>query len=181
MRNPAAHFVLFMVMAAILVGCAGSKKEMQTFRFRFVGARTSRSDATVMSKKEACTTIEFLCEPQGTSVYAYDNAGKKRGRLLGKTPFKREVMIYKITEYSDMTAEYEVDVRVEHQISGEIDYSDPESKSGEITFSFVFDKAGFEPKIERIAIPATNEMLIRALVGYPMPEYKLNVSLERRQ
>ncbi len=146
-----------------------------------------------MKKKESYTTIEFLSVPAGASVYVYEKAKKKRGIRLGKTPFNykvmtyyiteysdmsAEVMTYYITEYSDMSAEYTVDINIAHEVTCEIDYSDPGYTAGEVTFCFAFEKKGYRSKIDSIAIPATNEMLIRALIDYPMPEYKVEATLE---
>ncbi len=171
--------VLSVTAFQLICGCTGPKEAVKTYRFRFAEELSSRSSATVMKKKESYTTIEFLSVPAGASVYVYEKAKNKRGIHLGKTPLNYKVMTYYITEYSDMSAEYTVDINIAHEVTCEIDYSDPAYTAGEVTFCFAFEKKGYRSKIDSIAIPATNEMLIRALIDYPMPEYKVEATLEK--
>lgn len=179
MRSQTTIIALATAASLLLHGCAGLKKSGEKHYFRFANERTFRSKAIVLSKREVYATIEFQSEPGGASVYAYDHDRDKKSNYLGKTPFSYNVMVYHITDYADMTAEYEVTIDIVSTETGTIDYSDPDNKHGEITFSFLFKKKGYKPKIERVAVAATNETLVKALSGQPLPSYQFDVTLER--
>ena len=134
--------------------------------------------APVLREREVPTVNHFSSEPAGASVYAFDATYEKRHVFLGKTPCDATLMTFELSEYVDQTAEYAVNMTLPHRITRPIDYSDPENSYGEITFDFVFELTGYENRIEKVCVAATNEVLVKALALNRVPEYKLDVKIE---
>lgn len=169
--------ILIVAAFLLLSGCANLKRD--SYYFRFAGDRTIRSNAHIVKKETVYTVIEFLSEPTGVSVFAYDDREDQRGFYLGKTPFRYDAMAYNITNYADRTSEYDVEVFLPHIVTKTIDYSNPQNTSGELTFSVLIQKKGYESRIERVRVAATNEVLVKALVGVEIPSYSLHITLEK--
>jgi len=167
---------LVVALALLACGCAGSR-DSGKYRYRFAGERTAPTTAKVMNRHEATIKLSFESEPSGADIYAYDPQGKQKGDHLGRAPFDKTVLCFHVTEYSDLTRGYEVIVHYPHEVTRSIDFADPEAQ-GEITFSFLFEKKGYEDKIERISVKATHDELVKALSGEELPSYYLKVLLE---
>lgn len=176
MHPPRVCPILTVAAFVLLSSCAIQKKD--SYYFRFAGDRATRSNAHVVKKETVYSVIEFLSEPEGASFFAYDDREDKRGIFLGKAPFRYNAMAYDITHYADRTSEYDVEIFLPHIITKTIDYANPQNTSGELTFSFLIQKKGSESRIERVRVAATNEVLVKALVGVEIPSYTLNVTLE---
>ena len=176
-----AAVVLIIAVPIVLGGCAGLKKSGRSHRYLFVSQRPFKTEATVMSRREIHTTVEFWSNPQGSAVYAYDERTGKKSTFLGRTPCRYNVMTYSITDYADMSKEYEVIIDLPAAETASVDYFDPENTWGEITFSFLLDKRGYEPLITRVGVQATNEILVRALSGQLVPSYTVEAALERKE
>lgn len=173
--------ILIITVPIAFSGCAGLGKSSRAHRYLFVSQRPFRTEATVMSRREIQTTVEFRSNPRGASVYAYDERSCKKSTFLGRTPCRYNVMTYSITDYADMSKEYEVIIDLPAAETASVDYFDPENTWGEITFSFLLDKRGYEPLITRVEVQATNEILVRALSGQPVPSYTVEAALERKE
>jgi hypothetical protein len=177
MHQQVAGSAFFIAAAVVLSGCAGLNQK-DTYYFRFAGDRTTRSNAHMIREEAVYTVIEFLTEPEGASVFAYDARDEKKGSFLGKTPFHYNAMAYNITEYADKTSEYDVEVFLPHIVTKSINYANPRNSTGEITFTFLIQKKGYPSIIERVRVAATNEVLVRALVGADIRGYRVEVTFE---
>lgn len=170
-----------LILLLVLIGMSGCSpfRQGDIRWYRFDDEHVKKSTAPVVASREVPTIAYFTSVPHGTSVYAYDNITGGKASYIGKTPCSFAVMIYNITEFADMTAEYSVDYPIPHEFTKPVDFSDIKNEYGEVTFSFLFEKRGFASKVFHLPVKATAKTLVMALAERQVPAYQVFVELEQ--
>ncbi|TKJ37566.1 hypothetical protein CEE37_13710 [candidate division LCP-89 bacterium B3_LCP] len=177
MSGRVVYALLSIAPIIVMCGCAGLQQRESSFFI--AGDRTSRSAAHVIREEIIYTTVDFRSEPKGAAVYVYNYDKDKKAAFLGKTPFSYHVTAFNITHYADHTSEYDLEVFQPYKETNRINFADSDNTTGEITFSFLIKKKGFQSKIERVGVAATNEVLVWALAGEGVPGYEVNIALKK--
>jgi hypothetical protein len=175
------NYTYIAVLIFLLTSCTGLKETKGLRLYLFPEDRSAHSSAPVSRQREVHTVINFVSYPPGTAVYAYDARQARKDFFIGRTPCSFRILTFEITEYANMTTEYGVVVNAEPEITKPVDFSDPKNNWGEITFSFQFEKREYASRIQTLAVKATNEILVRALAGAPVPAYALDVKMREDQ
>ncbi len=175
--KPAIYCLIPGVFLILLTSCTGLKEAGSLSVYVFPTDRSTQSNASISQQREVHTVAEFTSVPSGVSIYGYDVDREKKGLFIGKTPCSFNLFTFEITEYSNITAEYGITIHSDHQYTKPVDFSNPANNWGEITFNFLCEKRGCQSEVKSLAVKATNEALVRALARFPLPKYKLEITL----
>jgi len=169
--------IVFLCLFGIIVagGCAQQKKTLGYKFYMFGEDPANRMDSPVLKERETHTQVSFSSEPQGASVYAFNNDTGKRDLFLGKTPCRYDVITWEITEFADKSAEYNLDIPVPYRVTKPVDLSDPGNDYGEYSFSFLFQLKGQPDRLKTLNVEVTNLILVKALALNKVPGYEVGV------
>ncbi|RJP82812.1 MAG: hypothetical protein C4524_00110 [Candidatus Zixiibacteriota bacterium] len=171
MRSP-NWIILTAAALLLLAGCAGSGAK----RYHFTERRTTPANTKVVQYREIPVTVSFTEMPTEATVWAYDSGAGKKLHKIGELPCHCRVLTYRITEYSDDSRGYEVISEQPCRETQPIDWSDPGNTTGEMTFCFLVEFQGRDPRVEQVCVRATNEELVKALSGRPLTQYTLSLA-----